>query len=105
MTLFADTPTPPYYAVIFTSVQTDDTKDYAEKAQRMLELAEDQPGYLGVESAHQQVGITISYWSDLESIRRWRANSEHKEAQRLGKDKWYAAYRVRVARVETEYGM
>ncbi len=104
MSDIANTPEPPYYAVIFTSLQSDDLDGYAETAARMLELAAEQPGYLGVESARDGLGITVSYWQDLESIKRWKGQAEHREAQRQGKDRWYSSYRTRIARVEREYG-
>lgn len=74
-------------------------------ADRMLELAESQPGFLGVESAREGLGITVSYWECLESISEWKRNAEHREAQRLGRQKWYSHFRVRVAKVEREYGI
>lgn len=104
MSRIADTPEPPYYAVIFSSLHGRDIDAYAETAARMEELAEQQPGYLGHESAREGLGITVSYWTDLESIRRWKAHAEHREAQRAGQRKWYAEYRVRIARVERDYG-
>lgn len=102
MTSFAPTPEPPYYAVIFTSISGKDTSGYQETATRMLELAEKQPGYLGVESASGAIGITVSYWSDLDSINKWRMHAEHQEAQRLGREKWYAAFKTRIAKVERD---
>ena len=104
MSEIATTPEPPYYAVIFTSLQTDDLEGYADMAERMLALAAEQPGYLGVESAREGLGITISYWKDLESIRRWKAHAEHREAQRAGRDRWYSNYQTRIALVERDYG-
>ena len=104
MSAIADTPEPPYYAVIFTSLQSGDIEGYQATAERMLELAARQPGYLGVESAREGIGITVSYWKDLESIRRWRADAEHREAQRSGRTRWYAEYRTRIALVERDYG-
>jgi heme-degrading monooxygenase HmoA len=101
----AHTPKPPYYAVIFTSTRTDGDHGYAAMSVEMIEKAARQPGFLGVEAARDQIGITVSYWADLESIRRWKADSEHREAQRLGREVWYAAYRVRIAKVESEYGL
>jgi len=102
--MIAETPAPPYYAVIFSSVRTDDGEGYAEMAERMVELAAQQPGYLGIESARNEVGITVSYWESLEAIRHWKANAEHLLAQKLGRDKWYSAYKTRVCRVERDYG-
>ena len=100
----ATTPEPPYYAVIFTSVRKSDDAGYGVTAQRMLELAARQPGFLGFETAHGDVGISVSYWSTLDAIRAWKANAEHVLAQQRGKAEWYASYRVRVCRVEREYG-
>jgi heme-degrading monooxygenase HmoA len=101
----ATTPEPPYYAVIFTSLRTDGDRGYAAMADRMLELAAQQEGFLGVESAREDVGITVSYWTSLEAIRNWKAHIEHQEAQRLGRELWYAHYRVRITKVEREYGL
>lgn len=104
--MIANTPEPPYYAVIFTSVRTDlDVAEYAGMAERMVELARRQPGFLGVESAREDVGITVSYWRDEASIKAWKQQAEHREAQRLGRERWYADYRLRVARVERDYGL
>ena len=100
--LFAPTPQPPYYAVIFSSLRAEGDNGYAEMAERMVELAHKQEGFLGVESARESLGITVSYWRDRESIERWRADTEHRIAQRYGKEKWYAAYRIRTAKVEEE---
>lgn len=102
--MFATTPKPPYYAVIFTSIRSGD-EGYAETSERMNELARQQPGFLGIESARGDdgLGITVSYWTDLESIRAWKANAEHRIAQQRGKSEWYAGYVTRVCRVEYDY--
>ena len=105
MERLADTPAPPYYAVIFTSLRTDQDQGYGAMAVRMGELAAQQPGFLGAESAGEGLGITVSYWADLASIAAWKANAEHLDAQRLGHEKWYADLKVRIARVERDYGM
>lgn len=96
-------PTPPYYAVIFTSLRSPaDSEGYAVTAERMVELAQQQPGYLGIESARGDdgLGITVSYWSSLEAIRAWREHAEHRLAQESGRTKWYTRYSLRIARVE-----
>ncbi|MFQ2014570.1 antibiotic biosynthesis monooxygenase family protein [Aeromonas sp. 603607] len=103
--MIANTPEPPYYAVIFTSLRTGEDAGYGAMAERMVELAQRQSGFLGMESARDGVGITVSYWRDLESIRNWKAELEHKEAQRLGREKWYSAFKTRIARVERDYGL
>src|SRR3954451_3093057 len=105
--VFAATPSPPYVAVVFTSVRRDESGDgYAASADRMEELAALQAGYLGIESVRgaDGSGITVSYWADDDSARAWKAVAEHAEVQRVGRDRWYAGYRVRVATVEREYG-
>ena len=104
MSLIANTPEPPYYAVIFTSLRNDDIEGYLETANRMVELAAEQPGFLGVEMAREDLGITVSYWSDLESIKKWKANAEHRVAQKMGMDKWYSTYMTRISLVERDYG-
>lgn len=105
MTLIANTPKPPYYAVIFTSHRTEGDNGYGRMANRMVDLASIQPGFLGVETVREDVGITVSYWSDLESIKQWKANAEHQEAQKLGLEKWYSSFRTRIAKVERDYGI
>lgn len=104
MSLIADTPRPPYYAVIFTSLRTEGDNGYADMARKMVELAGQQPGFLGAESARDGVGITVSYWADLESIKAWKMNAEHQEAQALGRKQWYSSFKTRVCKVERDYG-
>lgn len=96
--------TPPYYAVVFTTLLTDNLDGYLETAERMEALAKEQEGYLGIESARNEVGITISYWKDLNAITRWKNNVEHTEARELGRKQWYAQYQLRICKVEREYG-
>jgi len=93
----------PYYAVIFTSTRTELDDNYAEMANKMETLAKQQPGFLGVESARNEIGITVSYWESLEAIANWKQNLDHLDAQLLGRHKWYENYVVRIAKVEKEY--
>ncbi len=106
MSAFAQTPPPPYYAVIFSSQRTEVDQGYGDMAERMVELAHDQPGFLGVESARGAggFGITVSYWESTQAIANWKANAEHRIAQETGKTTWYADYQLRVAKVERAYG-
>ena len=105
MTDLARTPEPPYYAVIFTAIHNVALGDnYAETAARMLALAAEQPGFLGVDMANEEIDITVSYWADEESIAAWKCNAEHATAQDEGKARWYDAFEIRVARVERAYG-
>ncbi len=101
--MVSNTPNPPYYAVIFTSIRTDGDNGYSEMSEKMQALVKKQPGFLGFESARNEIGITVSYWKDLESIRRWKNNLEHLEAQQKGKKLWYKSYKTRIARVDRDY--
>lgn len=102
--LLASTPDPPYTAVIFRSIRTDDTSGYATTAEAMERSARQQPGYLGIEtSADRRTAITVSYWQTADHARAWKAVAEHIAAQREGIDRWYADYSVRIATVEREY--
>jgi heme-degrading monooxygenase HmoA len=102
----ARTTGPGAYAVVFTSIRTDVDEGYAQTSDEMVALAAAQPGYLGMESARDPdgLGITVSYWRDLAAIRDWKAHADHLAAQRAGRARWYRAYRVRVCRIEREYG-
>jgi len=102
---FAATPPPPYYAVIFTSRRTGPDAEYDAMAETIHDLAMRQAGCLGAESARgpDGLGITVSYFRDEAAIAAWKAHLDHRLAQRLGKEKWYAHYEVRVAKVERAY--
>lgn len=103
---FASTPQPPYYAVIFTSQLAQGAEDYSTLAQRMVELASQQTGFLGLESARNEagIGITVSYWSSREAIAAWKRHAEHQEAQERGRQEFYPEFRLRIAVVESETG-
>lgn len=99
----AKTPEPPYYAVIFASQRTQGDRGYAKMAEKMVELASQQKGFLGIESARDEgLGITVSYWDSLEAINDWKNNSAHKLAQEKGKTVWYKNFTLRVCRVERQ---
>ncbi len=101
----ADTLQPPYYAVIFTSLRSGVDDGYSEMAERMVQLASRQPGFLGMETVRDKAGgITVSYWASEEAVVQWKNNLEHQDAQAQGRNKWYCQYRVRVAKVERDYG-
>lgn len=102
--MIAETPQPPYYLVTFTSIRSPGDQGYAEAARRMLELAREQPGFLGVESARDDgLGITLSYWQSEEAILAWRRHAEHAAVREKGRESWYEAFATRVARVERAY--
>jgi heme-degrading monooxygenase HmoA len=104
MRQIAITPKPPYYVVIFISIKTEDDEGYAEMAEQMATLAARQPGYLGMETARDGIGITVSYWESIDAIKRWKQQADHQQAQRLGRERWYQSYRIRISKVEREYG-
>ena len=105
MLMISNTPKPPYYAVIFTSLRTPGDNGYDVMANRMIELAEQCDGFLGIESAREELGITVSYWRDLESIAAWKNNAEHRVAQKKGRESWYSNFKVRISKVERDYGI
>ena len=97
---------PPYYSVIFTTVRSEDEDGYSLMATAMEKLASQQPGFLGIESVYESEthqGITVSYWRDLDSIAHWKENVEHLSAQRLGRNRWYSQYTVRICEVKKSY--
>lgn len=101
--MIANTPEPPYYAVIFTNILDGHDTRYEETAQKMVELAHLQEGFLGVESARNELGITISYWKDLESIKKWKEQTDHMAAQQMGRDQFYKTYKTRISLVQKDY--
>lgn len=102
-TKMAMTPKPPYYCVVFTSELSSQNEGYTEAATRMVELAHQQPGFLGLDSAREELGISVSYWTSLQAIKNWKQQSEHLESQRLGREKWYRGFTLRIAKVERDY--
>ncbi len=103
MPLIADTPSPPYYAEIFTSIRSAGDNGYHDMAQKLIAAVVNQPGFLGVEFAREGVGLTISYWESLEAIENWREHMKHAEARQMGRDKWYLGFKVRICKVERDY--
>jgi heme-degrading monooxygenase HmoA len=101
--MIANTPQPPYYAVIFTSLRTEGDNGYGAMSVEMERLAREQPGFLGVEAAREGLGITVSYWESAEDIKNWKANARHLFAQQQGREKWYEHYKTRICKVERDY--
>ena len=93
-----------YYAVIFTSKRTlIEEEAYQKMAAKMLNLARKQDGFIDFETARGEIGISVSYWSDLEAIKAWKKNIDHLLAQKKGKESWYESYKVRICKVERSY--
>ncbi len=101
--MIAKTPNPPYYAVIFTSLRTEGDNDYAITAKTMETLASQNDGYLGIESARNSLGITVSYWKSLDAIKQWKLQVDHTEAREKGRQTWYTQFKVRICKVERDY--
>ncbi len=107
MTYISQTPKPPYYAVIFTSINADvDHTEHTELYGRMVELAESYDGYLGIEPSRNPdgTGLAAIYWKDRESIQAFARDPEHMIAKQKGRDIWYSHYMIRICKVEREYG-
>lgn len=102
MSTIANTPKPPYYAVIFTSIRTDGDNGYIEAVTRVLDIARQQPGFLGYESARNDIGISVSYWASLDAIRAWKNHPEHRKVQPM-ESLWYGSSRIRICKVERDY--
>ena len=92
-----------YYAVIFTSKHTEDQEGYTEMANNMEVLAKQQRGFISIESARNDIGITVSYWENLDAIKNWKQQTDHLLAQQKGRQNWYQWYNVRICKVEREY--
>ena len=103
--IFAKTPEPPYYAVIFSSLRTEGDNGYGKMAERMVKLAAHQSGFLGFESVrgNDGFGITVSYWASAEAVTEWKTNIEHLAAQEMGKRTWYEHFEIKIAKVERAY--
>lgn len=103
---FAKLPPPPYYAVVFSSQRREGDNGYGAMSDRMVELAQQQPGFLGVESTRGEdgFGITVAYWESEEAIKAWRLHVEHTAAREQGRAQWYRHFELRIAKVERAYG-
>lgn len=99
----ASTPQPPYYAVVFSSIKNEPAEGYADMAIEMENMAREQDGFLGMESARNEIGVTVSYWTSLKAIKNWKANTKHLQAQKEGREQWYTNYKVRICLVEHDY--
>lgn len=102
--MITNTIKPPYYAEIFTSVRTNLNRGYADTAKKLESLAQSIPGFLGIESARDTLGITVSYRRDLKAIEQWKLNLEHQAAKEKGKNEWYSSFKTRIAKIEQDYG-
>lgn len=102
--MIAQTPKPPYYAVIFTSYLVENTEEYQQISLELEQLAEKQDGFLGFEAARDGMGLFISYWKNEEAIREWKKEMSHQMAQKRGREEWYEKFHVRIAKVERAYG-
>ncbi len=84
-------------------MRTEGDHGYAAMAETMESMARKQPGFIDFESARSGLGISVSYWQNLQSIADWKANVDHQVAQKRGIEEWYSWYKVRVCLVEREY--
>ena len=104
MNKVVDAPAPPYYAVIAPAELQEDIRGYPEMAAKLVELAKEQPGFLGIESGFQKgFALAVSYWASLEAIQAWSVNARHMVAKEKGKTVWFKKYVTRIAKVERVY--
>jgi heme-degrading monooxygenase HmoA len=98
-------PDPPYYAVVFTSLRTPVDDGYTDTAKAMFELVRSQPGFLAADSVRgaDGLGITVAYFRDEPAITAWRQHPDHTAAREQGREKWYSAYAIHIAKVERAY--
>ena len=101
--MIAKTPKAPYYAVIFTSILSENNEGYEDMAKEMFDLAAKQEGFLGMESVKDDMGISVSYWDSMENIRKWSRHSDHSKAKEMGKNGFYKEFKTRICKVEMEY--
>ncbi|MFY9561672.1 MAG: antibiotic biosynthesis monooxygenase [Terriglobales bacterium] len=76
-------------------------KGYSEMAEQMSKLAKASPGFVAEKSFTAEDGerLTVVWWQDEDILKRWRNNTQHLVAQRVGRDKWYEYYKLEVATV------
>ena len=104
MNKVVNAPPPPYYAVIAPAELQEDIRGYPEMAAKLVELAKEQPGFLGIESGFQKgFALAVSYWASLEAIQAWSENARHIVAKEQGKSAWFKKYVTRIAKVERVY--
>jgi len=105
MSRFADLPDPPYYVVIFANQLSDTPEGYSDMLAKLEDLAKSMPGYIGRETARDATGfgMAISYWTDEDAIKNWKAQADHFGAQKMGQKQWYDHYVLRIAKVERHY--
>jgi len=85
--------------VIFRSRLRDEfLEEYRELAPKMLTIARSMPGFISFKSFVAEDGerVSIIEFEDLEAVKVWRNHPEHREAQILGRDKFYAEYHLQV---------
>ena len=82
--------------------------EFEEALAAMQERVKNFPGFLGEEPCQSLTKegkfVTVFRFRDRESIIAWKNDPEHLKVQRLGKEKVFAWYRIRVAEIEREYG-
>ena len=107
MPYISKTPNPPYYAVVFTSINANvDHTEHVDMYARLVQRAATYEGYLGIEPARNSdgTGVAVVYFKDQESIGAWAKDPEHQIAKRKGREIWYSHYMIRICRVERDYG-
>ncbi len=92
------------YAVIFRAEIKELDHQYGEMASQMRKLAINQYScaeFISVTEDNHE--ISISYWQDLDQIKKWKQDARHLIAQNLGIAKWYKSYKVEIVEILRSY--
>ena len=93
------------YAVIFKAEILELDSEYTEMAEKMRHLAMSQYACTEFTScAEGEYEISISYWPNLDQIKKWKQNIDHLDAQNKGRSKWYKSYKIEITKIERSYG-
>ena len=90
--------------VLFRSKLVDSPDGYDEMSEEMEALAKTMPGFIDVKGYRADDGerLTVVRWETEETMRQWREHARHRVAQQMGREKWYAYYKMEVAEVVRE---
>ena len=97
-------------AVIFEVIPAPGRKqEYLDLAASLRPALEQTDGFISIERFASLTNdgkvLSLSFWRDEESVRRWRNVQKHREAQSKGRGGIFSAYRLRVCQVLRDYSM
>ncbi|MFM9271429.1 antibiotic biosynthesis monooxygenase family protein [Halomonas elongata] len=97
-------------AVIFEAQPRPDQRQrYLDIAAELKPLLEGVDGFISIERFQSLADadrlLSLSFWRDEQAVIEWRRLEAHRAAQQAGRRSVFADYRLRIARVERDYGM